>query len=179
MSDFVEPSAGTAESFQHAGSNRYAAAPASGVDWGWVADTNTNYYAAEAGATGTPLDAFNHSATSGHTVTIDTGEAFVAGKWLARDVTTDYTLASGTNNQTLYVGWPAGTGDSITIGKSADFAANHGKAPIWQFDTDSSTVTSTTDLRKISPQQRLRIENRTDRPSSPSLGRVIYRTDKD
>lgn len=179
MTDWVEPSPGTAESYQTSGAIRYAAATAAAADAGWVADTNTDYFAAEAGATGTPLNAFaeSHSGTS-MDVTIDTGEACISGKWLARDTTTTVTLAASTLNQTVYAGWPASTGDSVIVGLEGDFPTNHGKTPIWTFDTDGSGVTAATDERQIGPQQPLRIENRSDRPAGASEGRLIYRTDK-
>lgn len=98
-----------------------------------------------------PYQAFNHVSTSGHDVTIDTGEAVVGGAAIARDIQTTVTLQSATSNQTVYAGWNPGAQDTIIIGLDSDFSATDFRAPIWEFDTDSSTVTSTSDLRNLGP----------------------------
>lgn len=119
-------------------------------DPGWIAKTGNAYLADVEGMSNTPLNAFDesHSASS-LTVTIDTGEGFVGGAWLARDNTTEVKLSSSTNNQSVYVGWNADGTNEVTIGKSGAFSSNDHKIEIWQFDTDASGVTSSSDQRTL------------------------------
>lgn len=117
---------------------------------GWIADTNTEYIAADEGLTGTPLNAFKAStSTSSFDVTFDTGEAFINGSWLAKDTTTTVTLASSTTGQDVYLGWSATSADTVIIGKSGAFNAYDPKVHIYTFDTDGSGVTASTDYRPI------------------------------
>lgn len=97
-----------------------------------------------------PLNAFDesHSDTS-LTVTIDTGEGFVGGAWLARDITTDINLDASTDDQVVYVGWDSGNTEQVIIGKNASFSDDDPKIEIWSFDTDSDGVTNSDDLRQI------------------------------
>jgi len=89
------------------------------------------------------------SSGSSFDVTIDGGEAVVEGAILARDTTTTVTLASGTNNQTVYLGWDRDLNDTVIIGLDAAFAAEDRRTPIFDFDTDGSGVTSVTDRRQL------------------------------
>lgn len=146
MTDRVEPS-------PNKGNKVFATVAA--IQWagfvdGWIAPTDEAYVADVEGLTGAPLDAFNIS-TSGLTATIDTGEGFVEGRWVARDVTTDVALADDTVDQTIYLGWTYGSADSVTIGLDTDFAANDGRIPVWDVSTASGAVSGTTDRRTIGP----------------------------
>lgn len=98
------------------------------------------------------------SSASSFDVTIDAGEAFVFGSWLAIDTGTTVTLASSTNNQTVYVGWNKDGSDDVIVGLNATFDNATGntdqKIPLWTFDTDSSGVTSVTDERSIGYTQQ-------------------------
>lgn len=96
-----------------------------------------------------PHNAFNHASTSGYDVTIDTGEAMVSGSPIGKDAQTTVTLASSTNGQTVYVGSEPQTQDSVVVGLDADFTSSAIRIPIWEFDTGSSTVTASTDLRDL------------------------------
>lgn len=96
------------------------------------------------------LKAFSEShSSSSFDVTIEGGEAFVVGAYLAIDTQTTVTLSSSTNNQTVYLGWTKGKQDDVKIGKSGAFASDDRKIPIWDFDTDGSGVTSSTDRRNL------------------------------
>lgn len=107
----------------------------------------------------TQLNAFAHSATSGLDVTIDAGEAYVGG-WLCRDRATTVTLPASATT-TIYVGYDASaiidrsvgesasSNENIIIGPAGDFASEDPRTPIYEFTTDSTTVTATTDLRKL------------------------------
>lgn len=93
------------------------------------------------------------SSTTSFDVTIDAGEAFVYGSWLAIDVSTTVTLASSTNNQTVYVGWNKDGSDDVIVGLSSAFDSATGntdqKIPLFDFDTDTGGVTAATDRRTI------------------------------
>jgi len=99
---------------------------------------------------GGPLNAFNYTGATGLTVTIDTGEGFVGGAWVAQDVTDNVTLAASTANQKVYLGWDSSETNDVEIGLSSAFASDDPKIEIWEFDTDASSVTSNTDLRQLS-----------------------------
>jgi hypothetical protein len=148
MTDRVTPSLGgdsdplqVATIIKNAGAN----------DPGWVVASGEEVLAAnDAALSGAPFGGFtsSHSASS-LTVTIDTGEAFVHGAWVARDVTTDVSLDASTTGQTVYLGWDKDNGDTAIIGKSGAFGANDPKLPIHTYDTDSSGVTAHTDDRTV------------------------------
>lgn len=105
----------------------------------------------------TGLNGFRHATTSGLDVTIEGGEAYVAG-WLARDVTTTITLPGSTTTR-IYVGYDADAilgsntapadSQNVIVGPDGDFAADDPRVPIYDFTTDATTVTSTTDLRQL------------------------------
>lgn len=105
----------------------------------------------------TQLNAFRHASTSGLDVTIAAGEAFVGG-WLCRDRTTTVTLPASATT-TIYVGYDADAvlssgqapadSENIIVGPAGDFGDNDPRAPLYEFVTDSTTVTSSTDLRKL------------------------------
>lgn len=148
MTDRVEPSPGTTvSSYELSGAIRYAS-----ITRGWIVPSGEDYYASIAGLSGTPLSGFTVSSSSSSlTVTIDTGEAFIDGKWCARDTTTSVSLASGTDNQTVYAGWPAASGDTMIVGLDTAFPPEHGRVPIWTFDTDGSGVTREVNERDTDP----------------------------
>lgn len=120
----------------------------------WVVPGGSDYLATFAGLSGTPLNGFSesHSASS-FDVTIDTGEAFVGGRWIAKDQTTTVTLASGTSNQTVYAGWESSTANSVVIGLDSAFSSTDDgrRTPIWEFDTDGSGVTNADPLHDTEP----------------------------
>lgn len=148
MVEKVNPSrTRTADSFKTAGSIAYGGSPD-----GFVID----------GATPTPISVEDSDITEGNfntfsesssgsslDVTIDAGEGFVFGAWVAIDTSTTVTLASSTNGQTVYVGWSNDSADDVIVGLDAAFGANDQRIPLWTFDTDGSGVTSTTDGRQI------------------------------
>lgn len=120
---------------------------------GWIQPSSSALLADNVSSldqTAVPLNAFNEShSSSSYDVTIDTGEGFVGGAWVARDVTTTVTLSSSTNNQTVYAGWDISATDTLIIGKSGAFASEDQKIPIWEFDTDGSGVTNADDKRQL------------------------------
>src|SRR6056297_1413452 len=100
------------------------------------------------------LNAFDEtSSASSLDVTIDGGEAFVFGAWVAIDTQTTVTLAADTAGQTVSVGWNKNGTDDVIVGLDAAFSSASGdadqKIPLWEFDTDGSGVTSSTDLRSF------------------------------
>lgn len=102
----------------------------------------------------TAFNAFGEtSSTSSLDVTVDGGEAFVFGSWLAIDTSTTITLSASTAAQTVYVGWNKDGADDVIVGLATDFSDSSGdtdeRIPLWTFDTDGSGVTSVTDERRI------------------------------
>lgn len=105
----------------------------------------------------TTLDAFRHSTTNGLTVTIAAGEAYIAG-WLVRDRTTDVTLPESSST-TIYVGYDAGAilptdtapsaNENVIVGPASAFDPGDPRTPIYTFDTDTTTVTGSTDHRQL------------------------------
>ena len=128
----------------------------------WIVTAGTDLYASYDGLAGA-LQAFDVASSSKNSfdVTIDTGEGFVGGAWLGRDSQTTVTLASQVSNQTVYVGWRHGATNTVIIGLDADFQADDPRIPIFDFDTDGSGVTSTTDRRPVGEQIDTRNEGST------------------
>lgn len=148
MTEKVNPSPfRPAEAFKTAGSIHY-----SGDNDEWIvpASSPTTIATQDSGIDETTFTAFSesHSASS-FDVTIEPGEAFVFGSWLAIDVNTTVTLASSTSNQTVYVGWDKDAENNVIIGQSGDFASTDQRIPLYDFDTDGSGVTAVTDRREI------------------------------
>lgn len=140
-----------AEAFKTAGAIAHG-----GAQDGYVVDgtSPTQIAVQDGGIDEGDLNSFaeSHSASS-YDVTIDPGEAFVFGTWLAKDAPTTVTLTASTTGQTVYVGWNKNGSDDVIIGTSGDFEAADGntdqKIPLWDFDTDSSGVTAATDRRLL------------------------------
>lgn len=165
MTDKVIPSAGgSSNGYIVAQLIRYGAS----TD-GWIQESASALLAdndSDLDQTAVPLNAFtaSHSATS-LDVTIDTGEGFVGGAWVARDVTTTVTLAASTTGQTVYLGWDYNATETVRIGTSGAFESEDPRIPIWTFDTDGSGVTAATDERTIGPASDLGVVS-TDAGSS-------------
>lgn len=148
MTDRVHPTQGDASSQLTSGAIAWAGHS------DWIVPSGTDYLAAFAGLSGTPLNGFQEShSSSSFDVDIDTGEAFVGGRWMARDTTTTVTLASGTNNQTVYAGWESSAANSVVIGLDSAFSSSDDgrRTPIWEFDTDGSGVTTATQVHDTEP----------------------------
>lgn len=154
MTQRVNPSRDrTATSFETGGAIAFGG---HGAD-GFVvpAGTPTDLATQDGNVDETQMNAFaeSHSASS-FDVTIDPGEAFIFGSWVAKDATTTVTLASSTTGQTVYVGYDKDVGaDTVIIGTSSAFSDTAGdtdpRIPIWDFDTDGSGVTASTGRRLI------------------------------
>lgn len=86
-------------------------------------------------------------------VTIDGGEAFIFGSWVAKDTNTTVILEASENNQTIYVGWNKGGSNDVIIGTSSEFDNSSGNAdkklPLFTYDTDSSGVVNYSDKRRL------------------------------
>jgi len=153
MTQKVNPSPNRpAEAFKTAG----AIAQGGGAGQGYIAPASspTDISTQDSGITEGNLNAFAETSSgTSFDVTIDAGEGFVYGSWLAKDSSTTVTLASSTSNQTVYVGWNKGGTDDVIVGTSSDFATATGdtdeKIPLFDFDTDGSGVTSVTDRRTV------------------------------
>jgi hypothetical protein len=108
----------------------------------------------------TALNTFEETtSTTSLTVNIDPGEGFVFGSWLAVDTQTSVTLDASTSAQTVYLGWNKDTSNDVIIGKDSSFSTVQSdtdqRIALYEFDTDSSGVTSTTDRRQIGRAQDL------------------------
>jgi hypothetical protein len=141
-----------AEAFKTAGAIAYGG---HGGD-GFVVDgTNpTDISVQDGGITEADLNSF--AETSGGAsldVTIDGGEAFVFGSWIAIDTDTTVTLASSTTGQTVYVGWNKNGSDDVIVGLDGAFSSASGdrdeRIPLFDFDTDGSGVTNVVDRRSF------------------------------
>jgi len=141
-----------AEAFKTAGAIAYGG---HGGDGFVVASGSpTDISVQDGGITEADLNAF--AETSGGAsldVTIDGGEAFVFGSWLAIDSSTTVSLSASTAQQTVYVGWNKNGADDVIVGLDSAFSSATGdtdeRIPLWTFDTDGSGVTSVTDERSI------------------------------
>jgi hypothetical protein len=152
MTDKVNPSLNRpANPFKTAGAISLA-----GASDGWIsrAASPSDISVQDSEIDDTVLNAFSQtSSTSSFDVTVDPGEAFVYGSWLAIDTTTTVTLASSTAAQTVYVGWNKDSADDVIIGLQSAFDNATGntdkKIPLFDFDTDGSGVTASTDRREL------------------------------
>jgi len=153
MTDKVNPSQfRPAEAFKTAGAIAYGGHGGGGFIS--PAASPTDISVQDGGIDETVLNAFAQtSSASSFDVTIDPGEAFVFGSWLAIDTSTTVTLASSTTGQTVYVGWNKDGTNDVIIGLSSAFDNASGntdeRIPLFTFDTDGSGVTSVTDERTI------------------------------
>lgn len=148
MTDIVNPSFDSdVSAFKLAGT----IADTTDITSGYVKHaSNSTVLATVSSISESALNAFAEShSSSSYDVTIDPGEAFIYGAWVARDTSTTVTLASSTTGQTVYVGWAYDQPDTPIIGLASAFNANDQKIPIWDFDTDGSGVTSSTDRRQL------------------------------
>jgi len=170
MTEKANPSVNrTAEAFKTAGAIAYGGHG----DGGWItpAASPTEIAIQDPGITEGNLNAFAESSSaSSFDVTIDAGEAFVFGSWIAIDTSTNVTLASSTNDQTVYVGWNKDGSDDVIVGLDSAFANSSGdtdkKIPLFDFDTDGSGVTSVTDRRTIDQTIDARVLSFTNTISS-------------
>lgn len=121
---------------------------------GWIVpNTDTLLADVRSELSAGPYNAFAEShSSSSYDVTIDTGEAVVGGVSLARDVTTTVTIDANVSAQAVYLGWSESSQDTIVIGKDAAFASSNPRIKIWEFDSDGSGVTASTDYRNVGEQ---------------------------
>lgn len=122
----------------------------SGHTDGWIVPTTDALIVdALSGFGDSPLNAFEHVGSSGTTVTIDTGEALIYGSPTARDTQSSVSLASGTANQRVFVGYEPLSNNKVVVGLDSEFTANARRLPLYEFDTQMSSVSAVTDLRDI------------------------------
>lgn len=157
MTDKVNPSINRpAEAFKTAGAIAYAGGERSGFIV--PANSPTEISIQDNGISESNLNAFNYS-TSNLDVTVDGGEAFVFGSWLAVDTQTTVTLDDNTTDQTIFVGWNKDGTDDVIIGLQRAFDNASGntdqKIPIATFDTSGSSVSNSTDNRVIGNEEQI------------------------
>ena len=141
MTDRVNPSFNRpAESFTTAAGS---IAKAGGTDGYVVEESPTDVAIADSALDETQLNSFEEtSSATSLDVTIDPGEAFVSGAWVARDVPTTVTLAASTADQVVYAGWDKDTGDTMIIGLDEDFGELDQRIALYSYDTDADGVTN-------------------------------------
>jgi hypothetical protein len=109
----------------------------------------------------TALNGFALTSVSGFDVTIAPGEAFVGG-WCARDVDTTITVDPNTT-ATIVVGWDLDAvfdpnvnttrdeADQTIVDKQSAVDATDPTTDIFEIETDSNGIISTTDARALGP----------------------------
>lgn len=120
----------------------------------FIAKADDPIYADQDNRLGSIPGSFNYdsSSSSGLDVTITTGEAIIGGHWLATDDTRTVTLDASTSNQTVYLGVDRSEPDTIIVGLDSAFSStDYPRMAIHEFDTDSTSVTSHTNLRTLTP----------------------------
>jgi len=137
------------EAFKTAGAIAYGGSPE-----GYIPDETTEIAIQDGSITESNLNQFAETSSgSSLDVTIDGGEAFVFGSWICIDTQTTVSLNASTTGQTVYVGWNKDGSDDVIIGLDSAFSSASGNADqkisLWEFDTDGSGVTSSTDLRSF------------------------------
>lgn len=117
---------------------------------GWISESGTRLVEDSEGDLPTgDLGTFDNTTNSGLTATVGAGEALVEGAYIATDETFDVTLSASTDNQRVYIGWQDGQPDTIIVGLDSAFSDDDHKLPAWEFDTDSTGVTSVVDERDV------------------------------
>lgn len=150
MAEQVVPSQGEASSHLTSGVIKNAAQ----VDW--IVPSGTDYLAAFAGLSGTPLNGYEEThAGNSLDLDIDTGESFVGGRWAAKDTTETVTLTANQDNQTVYLGWSATTADEVIIGLDSAFTSSDPgtdrRLAIYECDTDGDGITNVDTLYNNAP----------------------------
>lgn len=94
------------------------------------------------------FDAFDISTDSSSlTVSVETGEALVSGRYVARDTQTDLTLDADTTT-TIVVGFDEQVRDGVVVDEAG---APDVELVLWDVTTDGSGVTDVADRRLIGP----------------------------
>jgi len=152
MTEKANPSTNRpAEAFKTAGAIAYG-----GSDEGFISPSNkpTEISIQDSDIDESNLNAFDETSTSSSLdVTLDGGEAFVFGSWLAKDTQTSVSLDADTDGQTVFVGWNKSGTDDVIVGLADAFSSAAGdtdeRIPLFSFDTDSSGVTNVVDERSF------------------------------
>ena len=164
MTQIVNPSIDrVADSFLTAGSLAYAGLR----DGGIVPSGQQTQLAEQSAADETVLNGFAFS-TSGLDVTVSAGEAFVFGSWIIKDTQTTVTLPASSTTK-VYVGWNKDAANSVIIGRDSDFDDEDSKIEVGEFTTDSSTVTSESDLREFVSIDAERLEGKDTSEITPDI----------
>jgi len=127
--------------------NGVAAAQFEGAFQRIVPDTERALELPEAGLNSGALGAFDLVSIDGGDpaeITVESGEAFVGGGYLARDTQTTAT-SSSTAPETFAVGWEHDSPDGVVIQPVSDFADRDRYLKIWEIDANLNS----TDLRQF------------------------------
>lgn len=118
---------------------------------GWIVPEDETVLAdhANTSVVDAPYGAFRLYAINGLDITINHGEAFIGGAWVARDDRTSLTLAENTDNQTIYVGWRNDDGNRVIVGRETAFQDADVKLPLYTLHTNATEVYDWEDQRQI------------------------------
>lgn len=158
MTDRVEPTQGPGRTLSS--TRMQAALRYGGSEWVVPADMDVQA-GRDPDLTGGPLGAFGHVSTSGLTVTIDTGESFVAGGYVARDTQTPVTVPASTTSY-IAVGYdytqrPDANGDdALILDVESNFPASSESLRLWEVTANTSDVTGIANRRPLGEQINLR-----------------------
>lgn len=129
---------------------------------GWIVDGEPTVAATLSNLDETALDAFDYVDDDALTVTIAPGEGFDGG-WFATDEARNVELADNETGQAVAVGWNPSSvyeetvhsdpdaADEVLVQFASEFSDDDFYQVIWEFDTDSSSVTDSTDRRRPGP----------------------------
>ena len=95
----------------------------------------------------TELIGFKEDSSSGLNITIEPGEAFVGGAWLARDENSSVKLPSH-QLTTVVVSWAIDETDTVVIDTRANIDDRYPTVPLYRFQTDGNGVVGVEDLRQ-------------------------------
>jgi len=166
MTDRVQPSLDAdIESRWLAAAIEFQGSGSDGEEGGWVVPASDDPHRIAEGHPDidhTALNAFAEShASDSLELTIDPGQAFLGGAWLARDHATTVTLDAN-STQGIRVGWDTKANNTIKITVSATSGADRNpRHKLYTVETDGSGVTSVTDERNLD-DYRVRDADLTD-----------------
>lgn len=107
---------------------------------GWVVPIGATHYADQhPDLNGGPFNAAQQVSLSSGTLTVDTVEAYVAGRWLARDTQTTVDVSGFTG--TVDLGWDRDASNTVILDRSDSTAWGADDGRITLFEVDGGTVT--------------------------------------
>ena len=153
MVDVVEPGRETRlSSMLTAAAIGAAGGTGIGGNRGWIVPEDEDYLATwhESLRNG-PLGGFKAEEIEGRLVRVSSGEAFLGGRYVARDESTNVTVLADRDNTGVFLGLDRGT-DRIRIGNAQDLSGFRDWLVLAGVDTDAHSILDLRDIRRTSPQ---------------------------